>query len=445
MKRPSSLRTRLLLVVTGAAAAFLALLTAAFNVVLDARLGHDEADLLRQRAAAQVATLDTSGRRLKLSEAPDAGVPDAATWIFAGRTELERPPAVAANERAAEAVAGLPRRYIEVAQTDTRMYAAPVTAQGHRLGTVVSAISLAAYERTAHIALLASVILAAILLVAIALAARWAVAAALRPVARMTAEAAERTDHDLDRRFALGKPHDELTQLAATFDQLLGRVAAALRHEQRFTAELSHELRTPLARLVAEADLALRRDRSAGEYRRALNGIRRAADQMQRTLEALLAAARAENGAGGVSDAAAAIERAAELHAETAAAHGVEIDAGPARAPLRVGTDVEVTERVLAPLIENACRHARSRVAITTETANGEVHILVRDDGTGVSAGRRDTVFEPGSRGDAANGNGGAGLGLPLARRLARAARGDVELLDGQGPGATFRVRLPAA
>ena len=87
--------------------------------------------------------------------------------------------------------------------------------------------------------------------------------ASLRPVARMTRQAAAWSEHDLDRRFALGEPHDELTELAATLDGLLDRLAASLRREQRFSAELSHELRTPLARVIAEAELALRRERDA--------------------------------------------------------------------------------------------------------------------------------------------------------------------------------------
>ena len=82
------------------------------------------------------------------------------------------------------------------------------------------------------------------------------------PGVRMTRQAAEWSEHDLDHRFALGAPHDELTELASTLDRLLDRLAASLRHERRFSAELSHELRTPLARVLAEAELALRRDAS---------------------------------------------------------------------------------------------------------------------------------------------------------------------------------------
>ena len=80
----------------------------------------------------------------------------------------------------------------------------------------------------------------------------------------MTEQAEAWSEHDLDRRFGLGEPHDELTRLASTLDRLLDRIAASLRHERRFSAELSHELRTPLAKVTAEAELALRRPREPG-------------------------------------------------------------------------------------------------------------------------------------------------------------------------------------
>ncbi len=89
--------------------------------------------------------------------------------------------------------------------------------------------------------------LALVVMLAVALAARWLISRALRPVLTMTRQAAAWSEHDLDRRFALGPAHDELTQLAATLDELLERLATSLRHEQRLSAELSHELRTPLA------------------------------------------------------------------------------------------------------------------------------------------------------------------------------------------------------
>src|SRR5437763_1333463 len=121
-------------------------------------------------------------------------------------------------------------------------------------------------------------VLDGLVLILVLVIARWLLGASLRPVVRMTRQAAEWSEHDLDHRFALGPPHDELTELSATLDGLLDRLAASLRHERRFSAELSHELRTPLTRVLAESELALRREREPHEYRQALEAIPRRPD-----------------------------------------------------------------------------------------------------------------------------------------------------------------------
>ena len=112
------------------------------------------------------------------------------------------------------------------------------------------------FQSSAQTALIGSLVLGVLTVLGIAAASAWVTRRALAPVARMTAAAADWTEHDLSRRFFAGDPHDELTELAATFDRLLDRLSQSLRCEQRFTAEISHELRTPLAKILAEAELA---------------------------------------------------------------------------------------------------------------------------------------------------------------------------------------------
>jgi len=166
--------------------------------------------------------------------------------------------------------------------TDTRMEAVPIRVGSQRLGTVVVAASLTPYESTASFALLGSIILGLLMLAAIAGLSRWLISRALRPVARMTAAAADWGEHDLSRRFFPGEPYDELSTLASVFDGLLARLAQGLRREQHLTAEISHELRTPLAKILAEAELSSGRERPAQQYRAALELIRRYAQDLQR-------------------------------------------------------------------------------------------------------------------------------------------------------------------
>ena len=283
------------------------------------------------------------------------------------------------------------------------------------------------------------------MLLVVALAARWVLAAAFRPVERMTREASDWSEHQLDRRFELGEPHDELTRLASTLDSLLNRIAASLRREQRFSAELSHELRTPVARIVAEADLALRRERSGAAYREALEVVLRNAKEVASTIEALVAAAQQEAGlAHGTADAYEAAAKAAELCGPAAAERGVSLEVEQPGSSLRVGVDSELAVRTLQPVVDNAVRYGRARVRLSLDGGSKRVTFLVDDDGPGVEDSERERIFEAGLRGSAArNGSGkGAGLGLPLARRLARAASGDVEALPSSG-GGRFAVSLP--
>jgi signal transduction histidine kinase len=303
---------------------------------------------------------------------------------------------------------------------------------------------VAAYERTTNLALLGSVMFGLVLLAAMAVLTWLVVGRALGPVTGMTRTAADWSAHEPDRRFGSDRRPDELGELARTFDDLLDRVAASLRHEQRLSAELSHELRTPLARIVGQVELLQRRDRSAGERREALDAIGRSADQMSNILETLMATARADAGLDrGRVQLAEALSRMAEEWRPALARRGVELVVEPP-GDLVAGVDAEVVERIIAPMLDNATRMARRRVVVSAARAPDGVSIFVSDDGPGVAASAQPQLFEPGRRAGA-NSHGGAGLGLPLARRLARALGGDVTFEPAHlAGGATFRADLPA-
>jgi signal transduction histidine kinase len=447
-RRRVSLRTRLTAAAVIAAAITLAILVAAFNLVLDARLRSDADNVLRERATTVLRGLATTDGRLSLPEAPDQGAVDAQTWIFAGTRTLEQPAGTGRRDRELAAQLGRSARsaFATNDASDTRLYAAPVSQGGARLGTVVVAASLGPYERSASAALLASVLLGLLTLVAIAALSRWLISRALRPVSEMTAQAADWGERDLSRRFFAGEPHDELSTLASVFDGLLARLAQSLRREQRLTAEVSHELRTPLAKILAEAELATSRDRDSTDYRASLQSITKHAHELQRVLETLLASARAAApGRVTASDALQAARRVAASLQETLAAQGKSIDVVGTR-PVRAAVEADVLERILSPLLENAARHTERRITLEVHADRANAIVEIADDGPGVAAAERERIFDPGFRGGppVEGDRPGAGLGLPLARRLARAAGGDVEARAATG-GGRFVVRLPLA
>jgi signal transduction histidine kinase len=430
--------------VTVAAGAVLALglgvLTLVVMLQLAARLHDDASSVLRARTDAVLASLDTRQGRIDVSEPPNDRSLDRDAWVFSstGRV-IQRPQSSAPVQRAAArlAAAGAPG---EASVHEFRLRAAPIRGPrgGPELGTVVAGISTLPYRHTERIALAGMIALDLFVLLGGALIARRAVGVALRPVADMTELADDWSEHDLEQRFDLGPPRDELTALSATLDALLARIGASIRHEQRFSAEVAHELNTPLSGLRGEAELALRPGTDALEMREALQSVVRGTERMASVIDTLLAAARSDAGhARGSSEARAALDTAVEVLRPSAGARGIELSVrAPARA-LTVGADADTVAQALHPLLQNAVRHARSEVRVTLAERNGHVVFGVHDDGPGVDPRVREHLFEPG-----ASANGGAGLGLPLARRLARSCDGDVQLVDGDG--ACFELRMPA-
>jgi len=389
---PRSIRGRLLVTVVLAVAVSLVAMIAGFNVLLQHNLSHGADQLARARAEAELSLVRTHDGRLAVGETGDDAAVDSNAWVFAGPRTLEAPRGGTELTAAARALAARAPAKLDDRASDRRLYAVPIVIGGRRLGTVVSAVALAPYEQTQRTALVASLALGGVLLLLVAVAGRWLLVASLRPVERMTRQAAEWSERDLDRRFGLGEPYDEVSELAGTLDQLLERLAAGFRREQRFSAELSHELRTPLARVIAEAEIALREQRDPEEYRETLAGVLRNAQEVSRTVDALVAAARHDSAlARGTADARAVCEHALEAVADIAAENEIELLRASPPHGLRVGVDADLAERILQPVVENACRYGRSRVRISVARDTSFVVYLVEDDGPGVADEERES------------------------------------------------------
>lgn len=422
--------------------------TLAFNLLLARTTSNNVETLLRQRVESERALLSIRNGRIATTErgALDTAA-DSRMWIYEGSRPIEIPPAQPATQQSVSRLLHGPAAFVNVKETDERLYAVPIKdAAGTRVGTIVAGVSVAPYEETRRAAVVGSLAFAAVLLCLVAASAWWLLRAALKPVAEMTEQAAAWSEHDLDGRFdVVDEPYDELTQLAATLNGLLDRLAASLRHERRFSAELSHELRTPLSKLIAEAEVALRRERSTDDYKEALEVTLRNARHVARIVEALVAVAQHEASAvRGTADAYEIVEQATHAVVGVAASRDVAIVAEPPPAPLRVGVDGDIAERVLQPIIDNACRHAHTEVRVAIESRPNRVRFVVSDEGDGVAPAEQHAIFEPGTRGTNSEGSSGAGLGLALARRLAHAASGDVTY-EANGRGARFVVSLPTA
>ncbi|MCW2833211.1 MAG: arlS, partial [Nocardioides sp.] len=260
---------------------------------------------------------------------------------------------------------------------------------------------------------------------------------ALKPVALLAKAATDWSEHDLSRRFALGSPTNEITALAATLDTLLDRVTAAIRAEQRLTSELAHELRTPLTVVQGTADLALMQDELSPAMRETLEEISEASRRMSTTITTLLDVARSE---ASLMDAASC--SIADVVRDVLAS--LPQDALTVRVDLvdqRVAAPETIMMRALTPVVANAIRFAHGQVVITSVAGTiGALDVVVEDDGPGVD-GDTERIFEAGLT---TSGGSGAGLGLTIARRMARSVGGDLEVAQAHTP-TRMVLRVPLA
>ncbi|HST67868.1 MAG TPA: HAMP domain-containing sensor histidine kinase, partial [Mycobacteriales bacterium] len=268
------------------------------------------------------------------------------------------------------------------------------------------------------------------------------VSGALAPLSRVAAVAGRIAAGNRGERLRPSRPGTELGRTAVALDGMLDALEASELRMRGFLADASHDLRTPVAGVIAAADSLLRDDPDRAERERRLVAMVREARRAGRLVDDLLLMARLDG-----TDPQRELRRQpvdlAVLAEEVAAAQrllGADVRTRAA-GPAPVQGDPEQLTRVLTNLADNARREA-GQVRFAVSHRNGQVTVEVTDDGPGVPPDARDRVFERFVRLDA--GPGRNGLGLPIARAVARAHHGDLTCEDAPS-GARFVLRVPAS
>ncbi|WP_411128120.1 sensor histidine kinase [Streptomyces sp. x-19] len=400
------------------ATAVVAILVVVSHVLLSGVTDADAHDLARTRADAVAANVTAVGGRVVLTENSSEAL-DEVAWVYADGRLIDGNVPASVIERV-EALAHA-RRTQTVTVDNYLLYAQTVPIDGHHVMVIVR-VDLTPYETSEQRSLTLSLVLGGLAILLAGGVAHLVVRRALRVVHEMAALADDWGHHEPGRRFNLGVPRDEFGELGQTLDGLLERVDNALADERRLTDEIAHELRTPLTALRGEAQLA----QLSGEPV-APEAVLSEVDRLNAAITTILRAARTRRDAGTRCDLGSAARQAI-------AGRAIEV-ALPAKVDVAVAADVAVA--LLSPLLENALRHARSRVWITARIRDEAIVVDVLDDGPGFDAAEVDRVFEAG-----VTGGGGYGLGLPVVRRLATSAGVEVRALaDGRGH---VEVTLPA-
>ncbi|NUS29975.1 MAG: HAMP domain-containing histidine kinase [Streptomyces sp.] len=447
-----------------------ALVAAGTAVLLSLRSNlMDQADTQAERSARSVATLisngtsyagldldddrpvqvvDEGGRLVAVSDgleriggtATDAVKPQAGSGSAAGDSDDDEADDDSASlepgEIGEDAVLSDGTATIDGDSADYRFAALEVeTRDGVQL-TVWAGESLDAEQGAVHTAL--SVMLVGFpLLLGVVAAVTWLVTRrALRPVEGIRREMAAITaSEDLARRVPEPDTHDEVARLARTTNETLAALEASVERQRRFVADASHELRSPIASLRTQLEVGI-----AHPGLLDLDGAVEDTVRLQRLAADLLLLARLDAGerpGDGRFDLGELARR------EARGRDGVSVEAEA----VEVAGSRGQVGRILGNLLDNAQRHARSTVTVSVRRDGAWAVAEVADDGDGVAEADRERIFERFVRLDEARSrdDGGAGLGLAIARDVAARHGGTLTVGDAPAGGALFALRLPLA
>jgi signal transduction histidine kinase len=285
---------------------------------------------------------------------------------------------------------------------------------------------------------------AAPIIVAVAAGATyWLVRRSLQSVDAIRTRVADISTSDLAERVPVPDSRDEIAALAVTMNEMLSRIEAGHRAQQRFLGDASHELRSPLTTIISGLEVAeAHPDLLDAEL--AVNTLLPEAQRMHALIEDLLLLARADEQS--------LLRRKEEVALDDLAEAEVVRIRREARCsihadtrPVRLTGDPAAMSRVIRNLVDNAVRHAVSRVVIEVRSEKGTAVLTVSDDGPGITPAERTRVFERFVRldSDRARSGGGAGLGLAIVAEVVAAHGGTVTIDDWPGGGTRIIVVLP--
>jgi heavy metal sensor kinase len=272
---------------------------------------------------------------------------------------------------------------------------------------------------------------------------------ALKPVDKIAQTAREIGESDLSQRINVNTK-DELGRLAATLNEMIGRLEKAFQRQKQFTSDASHELRTPLAVIEAESTLALEKERPSSDYQQSLEIISQESRQMSSLIDQLLTLARADAGKEQwnftevnlgklISNLSTDVEVLCQEK-------GLSFQLGQPQDLVVKGDEARLRE-LFMNLLDNAIRYtpAPGTVSVSLRREGQMAVVAVTDTGVGIPAEDIPFIFERFYRVDKSRSRaeGGSGLGLAICRHIAEAHGGKIEVESQVGSGSTFSVWLP--
>lgn len=271
---------------------------------------------------------------------------------------------------------------------------------------------------------------------------------ALDPLRAATLAVEQIDEEHLGARLPVRGTNDLVDRHAEAVNRVLSRLSRTFVQMRAFSADVAHELRTPINRMLNLSELAMLEAITPDERANTLTRLHVSALAMSHSVDSLLMLASGEEGRIRLNhsrlDLAALLTRMSDLYRAAcehrAIALHVDLEA------IQVDGDEQLLNQCLANLFDNALRHAPDGTPIrvsVTRSARG-AGIRIEDAGPGIPPEQREYVFDRFVQLDPSRSSGRAGLGLPIARMIARLHRGDITVGDSELGGASFEISLPA-
>jgi heavy metal sensor kinase len=289
------------------------------------------------------------------------------------------------------------------------------------------------------------------LLIVIAAGVGWFMARqAVSGVEAVTRTAQKISGGSLAERVPVKPRGDEIDQLATTFNQMLDRIQTLLTEIKEMSDNIAHDLRSPIARMRGLAEVTLTTSKSLSEYESMAASTVEECDRLLDMINTMLFISKTEAGLERPSradvDIGALIRSACELFEPTTEDKHITLNCQAPEKTFLLG-DSRMLQRMLSNILDNAVKYTPpgGEVKISVSEANRDIVITVHDTGVGISQADLTRIFERFYRGDQSRSEPGTGLGLSLARAIARAHGGDITVTSELNQGSTFTIILPKA
>ena len=295
-------------------------------------------------------------------------------------------------------------------------------------------------------------VLAGCTVMVIGLVGGWIISSRIvRPIARISATAAQISLANLSERIEAENVESELVELAKVLNAMFDRLQDAFAQQAQFTADASHELRTPLTIIKSHAELALTRPRDAESYQATITACHTAADRMTSIVDGLLILARADAGQLQFQQQPVPLTTIVEetVTLLTPVANEALVSITTELEGVTITGDAESLARVVSNLVTNAINYNRpdGSIHVRIYSVESAVELSVTDTGWGIPEVDRPGIFQRFYRVDKARtrATGGTGLGLAICRSIIEAHGGTIDFESHLNTGTTFRVLLPRA